>query len=1249
MKKIFSLFLMMAVFSASLFAATYTVAGSSAAAFGSTWNPENTANDMTLVDGVYTLVKEDVTLPAGTLEYKVCQDHAWTTCWPGDGKPNAKLEITEAGKYTLTFTFVESTGTVNASAQKTEDAQVDPKVSIKGAWDSWAEALEFNLAEDKKSASYVLEVAKAATYEFKVIVGDGDWRSNEHEFTRDDASSANITGNSNTNMKLVADVAGNYTFDWTFASNTLVVTFPEKGDDPITPDPETPVDSMTVYFYNNLGWADVNAFVWPAEGNAYKTWPGEAAKKETEKINEKDVYSYTFPASYVNIIFNNGTAQTADLEWDADKPYFVPGEKDEKGKYTGTWYAKADIPTGGEEPQPSGDVMTVSYNGKEVSNPEGFFTHDAIGKFNFNTKFNGATYDGIEFTSGLKFESSTKILFTTTKTATVTIVQSTYSANTIKFDDVELAVNDAVAGTGYRAYTLNNVAAGDHSITRGSGESGLFYVKVEYAGGDTPEPPVVDEAYYLKNNWDGGEWRWLAMSKDEADGLWKLENVFGENGVNLNTKADDADAAWYALADIAGGDKIQQADTVRFIYDSKEKALSVVLIGRPSGTPEPPVVDEAYYLKNNWDGGEWRWLAMSKDEADGLWKLENVFGENGVNLNSKAEDDGSEWLALKDIAGGDKIQKADTVRFIYDAQKEALSVVLIGRPAGGDDPQPGATKFYIAGSMTDWKERMVEMAAGEKNSYSVEIALEADTLYEFKVVRVQGTDTAWYGAGQESTMHYGNSTDWSLFGEANVGLQTTKAANYKFIFVANEAKNISVVIPAPDPEAQKYYLKNNWDKGEQEWSWKEMTAIEEGKYQLANVVFGLYGVNVNTKADDDNSYFVSLDKFLGDKIQSKDTVTFVLNPADSTITATLIGRPAGGDDPQPGAAKFYIAGSMTDWKERMVEMAAGEKNSYSVEIALEADTLYEFKVVRVQGTDTAWYGAGQESTMHYGNSTDWSLFGEANVGLQTTKAANYKFIFVANEAKNISVVIPAPDPEAQKYYLKNNWDKGEQEWSWKEMTAIEEGKYQLANVVFGLYGVNVNTKADDDNSYFVSLDKFLGDKIQSKDTVTFVLNPADSTITATLIGRPAGGDDPQPQDGFYLVGTLNDWTPAEAYLFKENEGQKGEYYLNVNLTEGDEIKVAYVENGEKKEWYPSGDNNNYVVDAAHAGSKTIYFQKDYKEDWADFGGFFYIADNGGAGLFNAAVEGKAVKTISNGMLIIEKAGVRYNVMGQIIR
>ena len=49
-----------------------------------------------------------------------------------------------------------------------------------------------------------------------------------------------------------------------------------------------------------------------------------------------------------------------------------------------------------------------------------------------------------------------------------------------KHTDVELAVADAESGTGCRIYTVKEVAAGDHVIGRGSGESGLFYVKVEW-------------------------------------------------------------------------------------------------------------------------------------------------------------------------------------------------------------------------------------------------------------------------------------------------------------------------------------------------------------------------------------------------------------------------------------------------------------------------------------------------------------------------------------------------------------------------------------------------------------------------------------------------------------------------------------------------------------------------------------------------------------------------------------------------
>ena len=130
----------------------------------------------------------------------------------------------------------------------------------------------------------------------------------------------------------------------------------------------------------------------------------------------------------------------------------------------------------------AGETYTISFNGENVQSTEGYFSWNTS-KHNFNSKFTEAEYAGISFTSGLKMESATQVNFTSTATSTVTIVQSTWSDKTIKFDGTELAVSSAVAGTGKcRIYTLNDVAAGAHSITRGSGENGLFYVSVEYTG-----------------------------------------------------------------------------------------------------------------------------------------------------------------------------------------------------------------------------------------------------------------------------------------------------------------------------------------------------------------------------------------------------------------------------------------------------------------------------------------------------------------------------------------------------------------------------------------------------------------------------------------------------------------------------------------------------------------------------------------------------------------------------------------------
>ena len=143
---------------------------------------------------------------------------------------------------------------------------------------------------------------------------------------------------------------------------------------------------------------------------------------------------------------------------------------------------------------------------------------------------------------------------------------------------------------------------------------------------------------------------------------------------------------------------------------------------------------------------------------------------------------------------------------------------------------------------------------------------------------------------------------------------------------------------------------------------------------------------------------------------------------------------------------------------------------------------------------------------------------------------------------------------------------------------------------------------------------------------------------------------PEPAEAkYYLVGTMTNWAVVaeDAYLFVANAENEGEFMLTYTLAENDEIKVVKVEAGQDNVWYPAGDN--YVVDAAHAGAKTIYFRPDGQGGEGWHYGCIYIAPNSGEGINNTAVELQATKTIHNGMLLIIKGDKTYNVMGQIVK
>lgn len=79
-----------------------------------------------------------------------------------------------------------------------------------------------SVSNDGTSASLTLNI-NAGSYEFGMKVPD--WTSNGSSFSRADNSKVITSGNGNCNF--TADITGEYTFTWTFATNTLTITYPQ--------------------------------------------------------------------------------------------------------------------------------------------------------------------------------------------------------------------------------------------------------------------------------------------------------------------------------------------------------------------------------------------------------------------------------------------------------------------------------------------------------------------------------------------------------------------------------------------------------------------------------------------------------------------------------------------------------------------------------------------------------------------------------------------------------------------------------------------------------------------------------------------------------------------------------------------------------------------------------------------------------------------------------------------------------------
>ena len=285
---------------------TYTVAGSPVAVFGTEWDPSNTANDMFLMYGtIYAWEKYNVTLSAGKIQFKVCEDHAWTTAYPAS---NYEFDIPASGIYTIMIMFDAASGMVEAFAEKTGDAVVIPTVAMHGNFagpSDWKDTENFTIAEDDLTATLVMTLAVRDNYEFGMrIGGSGNWTSNGVQFTRENNSAEVVAGNGN--LKLVADVAGEYTFTWTYATNTLAITFPAKEE----PQPAATVVAVENTTVSEMGqnlvlqgqWNEkaVTISLYPGVTKGFGVYSGEGEGDFWGTIGTADLFANGTDATYTD-------------------------------------------------------------------------------------------------------------------------------------------------------------------------------------------------------------------------------------------------------------------------------------------------------------------------------------------------------------------------------------------------------------------------------------------------------------------------------------------------------------------------------------------------------------------------------------------------------------------------------------------------------------------------------------------------------------------------------------------------------------------------------------------------------------------------------------------------------------------------------------------------------------------------------------------------------------------------------------
>ena len=282
------------------------------------------------------------------------------------------------------------------------------------------------------------------------------------------------------------------------------------------------------------------------------------------------------------------------------------------------------------------------------------------------------------------------------------------------------------------------------------------------------------------------------------------------------------------------------------------------------------------------------------------------------------------------------------------------------------------------------------------------------------------------------------------------------------------------------------------------------------------------------------------------------------------------------ETPEPDP-EFYIVGNMTDWEidanykmtlnEALVEKGIKE---FSLDMTLAAGA--EFKAVSSTDGKTikSCFPEGEGNNYTISEAGDYTIYFRPNQ--DGGDDWHYKVLYAAKKeapATTYTVTV-AETQNGQVEVNKTEAAEGE-----TVSVTVTPAEGYMVDEAYWTYGEGENvTKTNIEEP-------------SEGNAATFIMPAANVTVTVTFKAVAA-------EPVYYVVGTMNNWTPSDEYKMVLNEAAEGtEYMFTFDAEANTELKVKDA----KGAWYPGDGTENFKLN--DAGNYTIYFRPnaDGGDNW----------------------------------------------------